>query len=94
MRLLAACALSLGILLGTACAPPSGSSPTTTVNMSKCKTERDTIETAVEAYAISEGHFPESLQTLLDAQYLKERYVTFDWTYEVTDDGFALIGPC
>ncbi len=57
----------------------------------KCKVERATIETAIEAYSISFGHFPETLDDIYP-EWVKR--IDFDWAYTSTEDGFTLTGFC
>ncbi|MGB3409732.1 MAG: hypothetical protein WBA45_00940 [Microthrixaceae bacterium] len=58
-------------------------------------TVRATIETAIIAYAVSEGGgiYPETLEPVA-AMYLKPGTSIAEWTYTGLGTTFTLTGPC
>lgn len=85
----AASAVVLIVALG-ACSTPPGLDPG---QLAACKTERDTVETALEASFIDNGSYPPSLQAMED-DYLKPGWVKFAWDYSTDGDAYALTGVC
>lgn len=58
-----------------------------------CRVERMTIETANEAYMADTGAYADSIERLVEVQFLKGNF-EFEWSYESDGETFTLTGPC
>ncbi len=91
-------AAAAALLLGACGTPPPGpdSTTTTSVDDTRCRTDKKTIETAIEAYAISQVgvNYPATLDEVLDAGFLRPDTDLSIWTYTTTGTEFSLTGPC
>lgn len=74
---------SLGDAVAVAAAAPGEASD------AACTIDRQTLDSAVEAYELLNGALPTSQQDLLDAQLIREPSVRF----EVTADGAVMASP-
>ncbi len=85
--------ISAALLLGSCGTPaPGPDAPTTTIDDTACRIERETIETALEAWRVTSDGYPASLEELVGV-FLK-RAPDFPWTYESTGAAFTLTGLC
>jgi len=72
----------LGILAGVVVYAVGGS--TDKAKKSSCTTERDTIDTALEAYKADVGTYPANLADLKPTYLKRAPNQTSDWTYDTT----------
>ncbi len=82
-------------LLLSGCGTPAPEQATTTTtehDLMRCRVERDTIEVALEAWAIEHDGYPSALQELVGV-YLEDA-PEFVWTYVSTGTEFTLTGAC
>ena len=87
--------VAAALLLGACGTPPPGEATTTTLDETadvRCRTERDTIRTALEAWAIEHDGYPAALDELVGV-YIKHS-PEFPWAYASTGAAYALTGPC
>lgn len=91
-RLMGAVALVAGgALVGCGPMPPTEPDP----DLLGCRTERETIELALEAYLVSEPgmSYPSTLDELVGS-YLEPGTVRQPWDYTSTGSAYTLDGPC
>ncbi len=83
------------LLLG-ACGTPVPEQATTTTeddsSTQRCRVERDTIRTALEAWAIEHDGYPAALDELVGV--FIEHSPEFPWAYASTGAAYTLTGPC
>ena len=93
--LVAGTTVAAALLLGACGTPPPGEPTPTTVDDGtdvRCRTERDTIEIALEAWAMEHLGYPAAIEELVGV-YIK-RTPEFPWTYVSTGATYTLDGPC
>lgn len=89
-----AAAVSAMVFTGAlgACTVPPRMNPE---QIAMCRTERETIETALEAGFVTNGSFPPSIEAMQGELYLLEPgSLSFDWDYETDGASYALGGRC
>lgn len=87
--------LGAGTWLSGCITPPSAPPTSTTqpVSTEQCETERETIETALEATNVDVGQFPATLESMLGI-YLDPDTDVSRWTYTSTGATYTLTGDC
>ena len=90
-------AAAAALLLGACGTPAPGPVTTTTTTMDetstqRCQVERETIEIALEAWALEHNGYPAALQELVGV-YIEDS-PEFPWTYASTGADYTLTGHC
>lgn len=86
---------AVALILAVGACTPVDPPPTTVPADIVCRADRDTLETAIEAWTVSEGagRYPDTLEEVA-ALFLEPDFPLDVWTYTRTVDSYLLTGPC
>lgn len=73
-----------------ACSAPPGLDPE---QLAACRTERDTVETALEVARVLHGAYPPSLEAM-EGNLLEPGSLKFAWNYSTDGYAYDLTGGC
>lgn len=87
-------ATALAALMTVGACTPVDPPPTTIPADLECRVDRDTLETAIEAWWADPGAgaYPDTLDQA--ALYLDPDFPLDEWTYEKVGTSYTLSGPC
>lgn len=82
----------LALTIGAGCAPMP---ELPEEDLTRCEVERRTIETALEAWFISDGDgsYPATLDELVGT-WVEPGFITFDWLYGSDGASYSMFGRC
>ncbi|MCO5322055.1 MAG: hypothetical protein M9922_11740 [Microthrixaceae bacterium] len=85
---------ALAAIAAVGACTPVDPPPTTIAVDFECRVDRDTLETAIEAWWADPGAgaYPDSLDQA--AFYLEPDFPLDEWTYARVGTGYTLAGPC